>query len=535
MRLFRFLVIFLALSFVFAACGTSDEEDDVNGGNGNNSGDNEDNSGDNNGDGEQNDATCGNKITETGEICDGGAQECKSIDSGYTGGFASCKADCSGWDTTACQGTPNGTPGDGGNGNGDGGNGNGDGGNGGNGDGTASKEGIWVDPKPFPGTNTHLMWENPMTYTAFGGVEPSHADSITYCENLVLAGHDDWRLPTIDELRTLVRGISTIAYGGKCPTSENCTTQETCNEDKDNTQGFGNSCLGCEALNTDKYDPADSYLNLDEDCQLTKTQLDNNECYIVKAMHGDPCDGTWSSTKNTTTSIIGSMMNAFWYLNFKSGIIHSSSDTVQIANWVRCVREGTAADVTEEEEEEATNPEDWECKADADCTEGKYCSAHNCVTGTYTAANGLEWQDGKINESLNKWEAEIKRVEGWEAAKTYCEGLDYAGHDDWRLPNIDELKTLVKGCDKTNQCAVTVEKPGYNEGYLTTEAACKGCGSGNYLPAELGQHNEYPYWSSTEDPTSNKRVWTVNFLTGAVVHDYTTANQYTRCVRGSMN
>lgn len=48
---------------------------------------------------------CGNRVEDAGEVCDGGAKECKSIDSGYTGGYAVCKADCTGWDTSACQGT----------------------------------------------------------------------------------------------------------------------------------------------------------------------------------------------------------------------------------------------------------------------------------------------------------------------------------------------------------------------------------------------------------------------------------------------
>ena len=223
-----------------------------------------------------------------------------------------------------------------------------------------NSKGIWVDPKPFK-EGVHLIWENPMGNKGTEGRGPSHADSETYCANLVLAGVDDWRLPTIDELRTLVRGISTIEPEGKCPTTENCTDQATCNDDKDNAQGFGNSCLGCEALNTDKYDPAISYLDLEKDCQLSSDQLANNECYIVKAMHGDPCDGTWSSTPNTSTT--GSMLNAFWYLNYKSGIIHSNADILSGANWVRCVREGTAADVTEEEEEatDPTEPAPVEC------------------------------------------------------------------------------------------------------------------------------------------------------------------------------
>lgn len=44
---------------------------------------------------------CGNKITEVGEVCDGGAKECSEIDMTLTG-YATCKADCSGWDEGTC-------------------------------------------------------------------------------------------------------------------------------------------------------------------------------------------------------------------------------------------------------------------------------------------------------------------------------------------------------------------------------------------------------------------------------------------------
>ena len=472
---------------------------------------------------------CGNRVLDEGEVCDGGAKECSEIDAGYIGGYATCKTNCKEWDTTRCQGTPvNSDPADTGDpeptdiSDSDTGDSSGLG---------TDSNGIWVDPKPFNGT-VHLMWENPMGNKGTGGVGPNHANSQTYCDNLVLAGHDDWRLPTIDELRTLVRGISTIEPGGKCPTSESCSDQATCNDDKENTQGFGNSCLGCEALNTDKYDPADSYLDFDNDCQLSSSQLENNECYIVKAMHGDPCDGTWSSTPNTETK--AKLMGAYWYLNYKSGIIHSDADMLSGVNWVRCVREGTAADVTEEEEEPVDPSQNWECTADTDCTGGKTCRNHKCVNETYTAANGLEWQRGKIIETLNRWEEGVGRVEGWEAAKSYCENLEYAGHDDWRLPNIDELKSLVMGCSATNECTVGAdqEHAGYTANYSD---ACKGCSSGNYLSAEVGSQIDHPYWSSTEDPTSNNRSWSINFLTGEVFYDYKTASNYARCVRGSMN
>ena len=50
-------------------------------------------------------ATCGNKVVEDGEVCDGNAEECGKIDAGYIGGYATCKTNCKGWDTTECQGT----------------------------------------------------------------------------------------------------------------------------------------------------------------------------------------------------------------------------------------------------------------------------------------------------------------------------------------------------------------------------------------------------------------------------------------------
>ena len=47
--------------------------------------------------------TCGNKVIEEGEACDGDAKDCSVIDAKFTGGFATCKADCSGYDTSVCS------------------------------------------------------------------------------------------------------------------------------------------------------------------------------------------------------------------------------------------------------------------------------------------------------------------------------------------------------------------------------------------------------------------------------------------------
>ena len=49
-------------------------------------------------------------------------------------------------------------------------------------------------------TETQLIWQKDQDWDNGGDFEPA----IQYCENLVLGTFSDWRLPRIDELRTLI-------------------------------------------------------------------------------------------------------------------------------------------------------------------------------------------------------------------------------------------------------------------------------------------------------------------------------------------
>jgi hypothetical protein len=74
-----------------------------------------------------------------------------------------------------------------------------------------STEAVWCNP------GTGLCWQTPQkdAYNADDlGVVP--AEAAAYCGQLILDGHDDWRLPTIDELRTLVAGSPETESGGTC-------------------------------------------------------------------------------------------------------------------------------------------------------------------------------------------------------------------------------------------------------------------------------------------------------------------------------
>lgn len=53
--------------------------------------------------------------------------------------------------------------------------------------------------------------------------------------------------------------------------------------------------------------------------------------------------------------------------------------------------------------------------------------------------------DGTVTDTATglMWQQETVRTESWEASLSYAEGLNLGGYDDWRLPNITELLSLV--------------------------------------------------------------------------------------------
>jgi len=103
----------------------------------------------------------------------------------------------------------------------------------------------------------------------------------------------------------------------------------------------------------------------------------------------------------------------------------------------------------------------------------------------------LMWQDDSTASSADKNYAD---------AIAHCENMDFAGHTDWYLPNVDELKTIVKA-ENYPKC---IDK------------------------AFVNVYPDY-YWSSTEH--SPQYAWIVLFIYEDVVHYHKTDPSYVRCVR----
>jgi hypothetical protein len=55
----------------------------------------------------------------------------------------------------------------------------------------------------------------------------------------------------------------------------------------------------------------------------------------------------------------------------------------------------------------------------------------------------LMWQDQAYTDAETgayKRNHSVEKAGSWNHAQNYCAGLDYQGHDDWRLPTSDELR-----------------------------------------------------------------------------------------------
>jgi hypothetical protein len=137
--------------------------------------------------------TCGNGVIDEGEICDGGSKECSAISSVYLSDTAQCKKDCKGWDIRGCDKSCS-------------------------------------DPDKFCFKNGDLKWS--VLYDKL-----SWYDAETHCKDL------GGRLPTISEMRVLVRNCPTIETGGSCHVADDCSIS-SCG---------GEFCKGCPAVSDGRY------------------------------------------------------------------------------------------------------------------------------------------------------------------------------------------------------------------------------------------------------------------------------------------
>jgi len=119
-------------------------------------------------------------------------------------------------------------------------------------------------------------------------------------------------------------------------------------------------------------------------------------------------------------------------------------------------------------------------------------------------STGLMWVQDPIANPGAPLDASI----GWNAAIDACLALDFAGHDDWRLPNRKELYSIAD-LSRTNPAIdVTV--------FPNTEVGLEW------------------YWSSTTDITATTDAWGYLALQGGCIRTAKANDGWVRPVRGGV-
>jgi len=134
--------------------------------------------------------------------------------------------------------------------------------------------------------------------------------------------------------------------------------------------------------------------------------------------------------------------------------------------------------------------------SDADCLTGADCGGAACLAG--------DQQGTRL--TIYTW---VERLNGFQ----------FAGFSDWRVPTLDELRSL-RDLDEVPAIDPGFHAPGCGTACLELgdpDCSCTGAG---------------PHWTSTEDETDAGRAWRIDFDDGAVVASNKGDDLRVRAVRG---
>jgi hypothetical protein len=172
----------------------------------------------------------------------------------------------------------------------------------------------------------------------------------------------------------------------------------------------------------------------------------------------------------------------------------------------------------------------------AKCTEagGSVVEAGECADARFVLEKDATVTDTETGIS---WQAYTTGLQSWSEAKAFCEGLGSAPVDKWRMPTIEELRSLVFGCSTTAAGGVCPIATGCGVGCMVQP--CEGCGAfsgpgpGNsYLGAAFFENTGGSWSTATFDSNGDDMAFVLNVANGALQARATIGSFTARCVRG---
>ncbi|MBO4696403.1 MAG: DUF1566 domain-containing protein, partial [Lachnospiraceae bacterium] len=438
--------------------------------------------------------------------------------------------------------------------------------------------------------------ENSLTWSSLAADMMDWNDAGLYCEDLEEGGYTDWRLPNIDELRTVIQNCENTQPGGVCEVSDpdhlsssDYSSSCYCNYMEDNNGYYSrlgdddNVGLWSSSTNTDNTNYAwsvyfvNAYVfydiktnvagvrcvrggeqtqtdpcNPDNPCLEVEnsdgTCMSEGDAYMCGCEYGFEWDEETCAPATLETECTGLPDHAEWNFSgyvsqtwngedFEPEAVTYYSEYPEdeeegcsfrcAANYVWngedcvetvCITDNPCAGIQNGSGSCFGYAEGYSCG----CIDGYFWNGQECTAFPYT--------DPETNIS---WSAKSDDEMNWEEAGSYCEDLEDGGYDDWRLPTIDELRTIIQNCpgsEAGGDCAVSApDHLVYSDG--AGDCYCDYIQDNHGYYGRLGDDDSVWLWSSSALSDNTDNAWVVYFEDGSVWPADKTDYSYVRCVR----
>ncbi|MBR6244320.1 DUF1566 domain-containing protein [bacterium] len=131
---------------------------------------------------------------------------------------------------------------------------------------------------------------------------------------------------------------------------------------------------------------------------------------------------------------------------------------------------------------------------------------HTQIPETYTIGEDTVVLDRATNLI---WNLNRQSVLSWKDALAHCENMEYAGFNDWRLPNRNELISIIN----------------YDNYYIASDMPFN-------ITSQMTLSTFYTWTSSIRSVAGGENIWDISLTRGTIGYALTTASSYfTICVR----
>lgn len=368
-----------------------------------------------------------------------------------------------------------------------------------------------------------------------------------YCGMISEGGYTDWRLPTISELRTLVQHCPPMETGGTCEVTDLCTGiscwEENCTHGYCPSEWAGKYSklgdIGRLWSSTSKGGAWDYFWFMDfEDPLPSWAHINYYNDIKARCIRSDwnPCKPNQCKyVKNSTGQCVVLDRESYYCQCYSDYIWHVSANACEPReNYFRvadCIGlPKNALWNTVSRIEQSFDGLEWTPSA-----EGVYNEESSQSECRFVCESGYVWTDSECKPDPNLPECSptsdtpcIDSATGyiWSEAQSgtrysatqSCPGSHYGGYNNWHLPTIDELRTLIQNCGATvfgGECRVS-------ESCLElscSDETCNGCAEnseGGY--SKFGDTGRFISSSVTENSSTinGQGIWYVDFSTGSI-------------------